>query len=63
MEELFKRIEVDVYKMGDNNVCLALCDLDRNNANQDMYSVSFSAESDTRYHLDFFSLTNNGAYI
>lgn len=48
MEELFKRIEVDVYKMGDNNVCLALCDLDKNNANQDMYSVSFSAESDTR---------------
>lgn len=63
MEELFKRIEVDVYKMGDNNVCLALCDLDKNNANQDMYSVSFSAESDTRYHLDFFSLINNGVYI
>lgn len=49
--------------MGDNNVCLALCDLDQNNANQDMYSVSFSAESDTRYHLDFFSLINNGVYI
>lgn len=63
MEELFKRIEVDVYKMGDNNVCLALCDLDNNNENQDMYSVSFSAESDTRYHLDFFSLINNGVYI
>lgn len=60
MEELFKRIEVDVYKMGDNNVCLALCDLGQNNENQDMYSVSFSAESDTRYHLDFFSLINNG---
>lgn len=60
MEELFKRIEVDVYKMGDNNVCLALCDLDQSNANQDMYSVSFNAESDTRYHLDFFSLINNG---
>lgn len=28
-----------------------------------MYSVSFSAESDTRYHLDFFSLINNGVYI
>lgn len=63
MEELFKRIEVDVYKMGDNNVCLALCDLDKNNANQDMYSVSFREESDTRYHLDFFSLINNGVYI
>lgn len=49
--------------MGDNNVCLALCDLGKNNANQDMYSVSFSAESDTRYHLDFFSLINNGVYI
>lgn len=49
--------------MGDNNVCLALCDLDQNNENQDMYSVSFSAESDTRYHLDFFSLINNGVYI
>lgn len=49
--------------MGDNNVCLALCDSGRNNANQDMYSVSFSEESDTRYHLDFFSLINNGMYI
>lgn len=24
MEELFKRIEVDVYKMGDNNVCFGV---------------------------------------
>lgn len=49
--------------MGDNNVCLALCDSDTSNSNQDVFSVSFSVESGTRYHLDFFSLINNVVYI
>lgn len=49
--------------MGNNNICLALCDSDTSNSNQDVFSVSFSVESNTRYHLDFFSLINNGVYI
>lgn len=49
--------------MGNNNICLALCDSDTSNSNQDVFSVSFSVESSTRYHLDFFSLINNGVYI
>lgn len=49
--------------MGNNNVCMALCDSDKSNSNQDVFSVSFSVESNTRYHLDFFSLINNGVYI
>lgn len=49
--------------MGNNNICLALCDSDTNNSNQDVFSVSFSVESNTRYHLDFFSLINNGVHI
>lgn len=49
--------------MGNNNICLALCDSDTSNSNQDVFSVSFSVESNKRYHLDFFSLINNGVYI
>lgn len=49
--------------MGNNNICLALCDSDTSNSNQDVFSVSFSVESNRRYHLDFFSLINNGVYI
>jgi hypothetical protein len=49
--------------MGNNNICLALCNSDTSNSNQDVFSVSFSVESNTRYHLDFFSLINNGVYI
>ena len=49
--------------MGNNNICLALSDSDTSNSNQDVFSVSFSVESNTRYHLDFFSLINNGVYI
>lgn len=51
------------YVMGYNKICLALCDSFTGNSNQDFYSVSFSVESGTRYHLDFLSLTNNGLYI
>lgn len=49
--------------MGNNNICLSLCDSDTSNSKQDVFAVSFSVESNTRYHLDFFSLINNGVYI
>lgn len=49
--------------MGNNNICLMLCDSDTSSSNQEVFSVSFSVESNTRYHLDFFSLINNGVYI
>lgn len=49
--------------MGSNKICFALCDSGTNNSSQDVFAVSFSVESDTRYHLDFFSLINNGVYI